>query len=285
MLINTIDLYSYDDGHSDLAGLISLAFRDPNSTQPYQVKAIMGLDADEIVPQYTGNPTDNAGGFYSPVMQKREITFLLGMNPDFDEVSTYSSLRDDIYKLVSRSRTGSVRIDFKLDDDTIAYLTGFVTKIEASYFEKVPAVQVTINCNRDPMLKAPTREIVNVAGVLVGRIATISDNVSTAAHGFRMAVRFSDDSDMFSLSDETGSYWKFSLTYEFKAADVLNFSSEFKSKYVYITRSGANIHIAEAIDAISVWPVMLPGENVYKLNSDAGVSLNSMSYVPTYWGV
>ncbi len=131
--------------------VVRLSFRDPGSVNPFNVKSITGLDADSIMPRYyTGFGNRN---FYHLSLQGKDIVFRIGLNPQFDEYKTYSDLRDDLYRMISSSRTGKLDIHFKNDTDIIAGLSGLVSKFENSLFEKAQEVLLTVNCD-EPMLKA-----------------------------------------------------------------------------------------------------------------------------------
>jgi len=79
---------------------MNFGFRDPGNYLPYQVRSITGLDADEIINQFVGNPSNDDFGFHIPRLAKREVTMLLGLNPDWKTGATFSDLRDDLYKLI-----------------------------------------------------------------------------------------------------------------------------------------------------------------------------------------
>lgn len=261
-----------------------LSFRDPNSLNPYNVKEIIGLDADEIIARYYGS-SGTTTKFYNLSLEKRDVIIKILLNPRFDQGESYSSLRDDLYKLISSSRTGLIHIHLKNQDEIVAAISGFVTKLEAPHFEKEPNVQITIKCD-DPMLKAmdPVEVVVDD---LDPALTVIQDTLSTAPHGFKFEMTFLDTVASFNLEDPTNAIWSFVVTPVggFLVDDVLYFSSEHDNKYLYIIRAAATIHLADVISSGSVWPIIFPGDNSFSINNDTDMEWTSISYYPTYWGV
>lgn len=275
------------EGSSDV---IKLSFRDPRSLNPYQCKSIAPLDADELLPQFYGTSGDSTKKYYQMSQKKREPVALIGLNPRFGapDDNSYSELRDRLYRLIQSSRTGVVHVVFQADDVDVAVISGTVSKIEAAHFTATPEVQITFNCP-NPMLQSPSRFL------LVGDEAhppvteddiTIVDEVSTAANGFRFEAEFGAPYSSFIMSPPGGSpEWTFDVRPwgGFLAGDVLHFSSEFRNKYLYIRRSGSTIHLGDAIQANSIWPILFPGTNAFHTNHP--VQWNKIDHYVSYWGV
>jgi hypothetical protein len=99
MKITNISLVSED---SELA---NLSFRDPASRNKYVVKGVFGLDADDINSVYYGDSIDGSQHFREARLKSRELVFRVALNPNFWEGETYSSLRDNMYRAIARSRT------------------------------------------------------------------------------------------------------------------------------------------------------------------------------------
>jgi hypothetical protein len=258
-----------------------LSFRDPGSLNPYNVKAIVGLDSDSIVPQHYGPGSPN---FYNLSLQNRQIVIRVGLNPDFNNNQSYSDLRDDLYKMIAASRFGSIQLQFKNLLEVVAAITGYISKFEAPQFEKTQEVQITIQCS-EPMLKALERDY--VAGL--DPVQTIiRDDKSTAPHGFtfNMAVNFAIAS--IEITDPNDTTWRFLVTPigGFMNGDQLYFSSEYNNKELYIIRGGVDtIHLGDVISADSVWPIIFPGENTFSFTNHEYLRWEEISFYPTYWGV
>lgn len=255
------------------ASACELSFRDLTRKSPYNVKTIVGLDADEIAPG-------------AHLLEKRDIVMRISLNPDATENDTYSSLREDLYKLIASSRTGIVQLQFKNGAVVVAVISGFLTKVEAAHFDKEPDVQLTLSCTDDPMLRAPVPISFDVVAVDPS-LTVVTDDISTAPHGFTFELAFGFALASLVITDPEDSSWFFTVTPAggFVTGDVLHFSSEHNNKYLYIQRGPTVIHVGEAILSGSSWPTIFPGENRFAIANAANLDWVSMRHRPTYWGV
>lgn len=266
------------------ASVCVLSFRNPAGTNPYNVKGIGGLDADDIVSRFYGG-SGNSARFFNLALEARSIPIRIGLNPRFNLDESFSSLRDELYKLIASSRTGTIEVQFLNGEDVIATLTGFVTKFEAPHFEKTQEVILTIKCD-DPMLRAPEATVVDVEELDPAE-TLIQDLLSTAPHGFTFELSFQDDMASLIIGDPDDDTWLFTVSPAggFLEDDVLHFSSENNDKYLYLVRGMTTIHLADKILSGSVWPILFPGDNTFELTTAADVTWESISYRPAYWGV
>ncbi len=262
--------------------IIELSFRDPRLINSFNVIGIAGLDADEIVPRFYG--VSGANKYYSLSLVKRDIAVAIELNPSF-EGETYSDLRDQIYRMISSSRTGFVDVKFKNGTTVVAVLSGFVSKVENDLFsEETPTVTVTIAMT-EPILKAPTRTDLDIL-TLDPASTHILDEMSTMPHGFIFEIGFltpqanliitpPDDAWVFAIAPVGG----------FLSGDIVHFSSELNNKYLYVRRSGVDIQLADAIGSNPIWPIIFPGDNVFEFNNPTNLVWEAVSFYSTYWGV
>lgn len=274
MKLTSVEIHP--NGSSNIA---TMSFRDPRRLNPYNVKRIIGLDADEIQPRYSGS--SGAQKFYNLSLEKRDVVMLVELNPTY----VYSELRDNLYKLISSSRTGLVELWFKNGETVVAVISGFITKFETEHFERDQQVQLTINC-KDPMLKAPNAVVVDISD-LDPAATTIEDPLSTAPHGMKFEVTVLEPLASFEMRDTSGIDWEFSVDPigGFLADDVVHVSSEYGDRYLYIVRDSVTIHLASAISPTASWPIIFPGENTFVLENPTSWDWAAISYYPTYWGV
>ena len=258
-----------------------MSFRDPGAKNKYNAKAIIGLDADELLPRYYGKSATNKP-YFALSLQRREIIIRIKLNPDFSVGESYSNLRDDIYRKISVNRTGKVVVNFNDGDAKVATISGFVTKFEAPHFNKEPEVQVTIKCD-NPMLSAPDPVEIDVEG-LDPSDTLIVDPISTAFHGFKMKMLFLSDQPSFTIASFDDE-WEFEVIPGggFLQDDILCISTEYGEKHVYIDRQETIIQMADKVSLHSIWPIMFPQNN--RLKCSPGVEWYSISHYPTYWGV
>ncbi len=211
----------------------------------------------------------------------------IGLNPNFNLNKSYSDLRDELYKLISSSRTSAIQLQFKDGDTIVAVISGFITKFEAPQFTRTPEVELKINCSNS-MLKALDQVNVNVIN-LDPSFTTIIDNESTSPHGVRFGFIFSASIVDFSIQDAIPPSWAFEVNLtgsplvQFVAGDELHFSSENNNRYLYLVRGFNIVHLIDRIIPTSVWPIIFPGDNDFICSDN--VNWDYVIYYPTYWGV
>lgn len=267
--------------NSNADEVMTLAFRDPTSPNPYICKAIVGLDADEITPSYYGESLVSKESYFNLSLKPRNVVLRLALNPDFAELMSYSGLRDAVYRAISSSRTGSIKLIFVDDEEEVAYVTGFVVKLEAPQSTSVAEIQLTLKVD-DPLLKC-MEEISEPVDFSDHSHPFVEDHMSTAPHGFTARFKFTSNSSAFIIQDSDTPEWKFHLLYSFLADDELLFSSKKNDRYVIRKRSGVELHIADKIQPGSIWPIIFPGHNSF-VNTDVGTWEEIMN-CHTYWGV
>ena len=261
--------------------VVILSFRDPRRLNPFNVTSIVGLDADEIVPRFYG--VSGVKKYYSLSLEKREPVFKIELNPSFDD-QTYSDLRDQLYRSIASSRTGIVTIEFKNGTEVVAILYGFISKLENDLSAKNQSVTLTVN-TIEPILKAPVRTSLNIL-TLDAASAHILDDKSTMPHGFIFEMGFLGPQATLSITPPDDA-WAFNITPVggFLLGDILHFSSELNNKYLYVRRSGVDIHLADAIGSNAIWPIMFPGDNILEFSNPTNLVWESAAFYPTYWGV
>lgn len=286
MRVTNIDLYSSSSLGPFTNQVANFSFRDPASNNPYIVKAIAGLDADEIVSMFYNGP--NNAKYYNFGLEKRTIVVRMVLNPLFETNQSYSDLRDELYKAISSSRTGELQLRFNNGEVTTAVISGLVVKLEAGLFNKEPEVQLTLDCSNgmlkalEPIINTNEEELNAVSETL-----TITDDISTAPHGFGFTLEFTDDVNSFEMGNSDGAFTVTPGTIGavdgFLTGEILWFSSERNNRYIYVVRSSEAIHLADKIAPGSIWPVLFPGTNEWYC--PATVEWKSVTHYPTYWGV
>lgn len=262
---------------------IIFSFQDPKRLNSYNVKGIMGLDADEIFPTfYLGSLYDR---FYNMELRKREVVIRVELNPSFSTGKTYSDLRDDLYKAIAANRSGQVELHFKKDAVDQAYLKGHVVKFEAPHSNKVPEVQLTISC-RYPMLKAIDVTTVDVTAFSEVDVNVI-DSESTAPHGFKCRIDVVSTTASLKIVNPTTIDWFFQVSPYggFLAEDQIFISSEYDQKTVYLKRDDVVYPISDVIHFGSTLPILFPGDNRFAIDNPSKFNWIWLTYYPTYWGI
>ncbi len=277
------------------------AFRNPKSTGTYVAKAIVGLDADEIVPKFYGFSLNGQTRFFDRTVKKRDVVMRIALNPRRVINETYSDLREEIYKAIAANRTGEVELHFYSGATLVALLVGYLTKIEVPHTTKTPEMQITIHCDQ-PFLRAVNPVRLEANHISATNPVVIADSLSTAPHGFKFVIRFNAAGDRFIMQDQENPTWKFDIfPGELKAVsdevdpeavvitgfqinDELHFSSDLNEKYLSLVRSGVTYQLVDKIQLGSIWPVIFPGANKFWIISPAFTWVE-MEYYAAYWGV
>lgn len=270
---------------SGSTNVLTLSFKDHKRQNPFNVKAIDGLDADEILPKFNpGFGSTPTAKYFDLAMPDRNIAMLIELNPKFSVGESFSSLRDQLYKMIAASRTGYVDIRFLNGVSTVAVISGFIVKLESVPFNKDQELKLTVNCE-DARLRSPELIHMDLTG-FVNATANIADTTSTAPHGFRFEVEFASSVASFTIEDTPSTETLFHVEPAdgFLALDKLYFSSEVGNKYLYVISGGVTKHLADAIDPTSVWPMLYP-ENNYFTFLPADADFLDIAYYTTYWGV
>lgn len=277
---------------------LTLSFNDPTAQNPYQMKNLYGLDADEIVAEFAGySPEDTTNHNLS--LKKREIVMRIQLNPNF-AFQTYAELRDNLYRVISSGRSGLLTLNFKLATTTLASIQGFVTKVETPISTEVPEMQITVNCP-DPRLVAPLPTVLDPSSF--GGAFSVSDAVSTAPHGLRMGITWtavSGHQPAVRISDtENNPTWSFTLrlgdlldtgVYDFVIGDELEINTNYGERGVWMTRGGIRYPIADRVDRNSAWPMIYPGDNDFYIAAGGGETQgiwtwDYFEYDHTFWGI
>jgi hypothetical protein len=292
MRISNVTIYSNEVETASLA----LSLSELDYDKKYLVKAITGIDAEELVPKFYGfglnnvSPLNTKPRYYDFSMKPRNVVIRMALNPNFKLDETYAEVRDELYRNISSNRTGSIIMHFNYGATTVARLTGFITKFEVSHFTQVPEAQITINCP-DPMFRGVNPVVYKLTGHNVlptTNPVNIADSLSTAPHGFNFQVKFTENEPSFTIADRsTVPNWRFKVIPDggFLDNDMLYFSSDYTNKYVYLIRGSTTIQLADRVNPGSIWPVIFPGGSVFWFEELDHLEWVVLNYYPAYWGV
>lgn len=289
MILDAIQLWTTNAGTS--ASIANFNLTSLNFNDPYILKNLEGLGVDNLQPQYTGLSSLAINKFYNMKQQERELTLTIGINPHYYTTNTLgSTLRDLFYKAIhSSDRTGLIQIRFNYSGSTICAISGFVKSIKAPVFGDSQDIEVTLTC-QDAQLKSLSRVVTTGTPYNSGAATlTLTDNLSTAPHGFLFNVQLGAAASSFGIS-QISNLWGFTITYSFLTSDQLWFSSEIGNSYVYVIRSGVTTYLNDKINIEPAWPLMFPGTNVFAITCSAALTWPVAtkplpSYYNTYWGV
>jgi len=298
MRVTSIELYS-DRFEENLR----FSLRKQNSFEKYMVRHIVGLDAEELIPRFYGfskqapmPASASRDKFYDFTMKPRQVSMRVILNPNFKNNESYSDVRDELYKMISATRTGQVIMYFHAEATAVAQLEGSITKFEAGYFNALPEVQITINCE-NPFLRGVIPVIYDLNDdsypdpIVIDDYIHVPDSLSTAPHGVKIIGVYNTTENSFSLRDHEspGEYeWQFIASgFSAVADDEIVISSIAGEKNVLLVSGATTTYLLDKITSVSMWPMIFPGENRIWCQevAEGTLDITRVEYYPLYWGV
>lgn len=268
--------------------VISMSFQDPTLSSPYVLKALLGLDIDEVSTRYYGKGVSGKP-FYAMDVGGRTVVIQVVLNPNYALGQTVKSLRANVYRAISSTRTGALTLRFLDGANSIATISGFVQKVEAEHFSSSPELKITLDCSREPLLRSEQSYSVPVNFSNPVQ-AIVEDDVSEAPHGVYMELLCTNPVFGISFYDAVPIEWQFVIrpllinnSSGFLSGDILRVSSEEHNRFVYIVRNGQEFQLANYVEPGSVWPIIFPGTNIF--NRTANFNWVSINYRHAYWGI
>lgn len=271
--------------------IMDLNLRSPRPTDKYLVKGVYGLDADEIIPRYYASSLeDPSTPFLRMGLKDREITIRVALSPNWRIGETYSELRDQIYRGIASSRTGTLQMVFKAGETQVAYTDVSISKFEVPYSTQESEIQITFGCV-DPIFRSLTEIKYLPTDFDTSGFLTVADSVSTAPHGlsFELTIGASLTS-LIIQDDDANPTWSFTITpaSPFLLNDSIYINTEYGSRsVVHSPVGGGTFSLLDRIVPGSVWPTVFPGPNRFympALNLGA-VTRPEIIYRAAFWGI
>lgn len=296
MIIDEIQMWAASELGLSAELFASFSLSQVDESQSYILETVVGLDPDQIASVFYGSFTETATNakelYFNMLLPPREIGMKIKLNPQIQSNETYSSLRDHLYKIISRSRTGLIELRFLYNSTLVASIQGRVSRLESNLFDTDPKVQLTLRCD-NPFLKGPEIEDTPNPTWPADFTWEIDDDLSTAPHGFKMEMTVGYELTDFYIQTETGyDNLILQVNKNLLAGDKIYFSSEEDNKYLYFERSGSITHLVDKIEEGSIWPILFPGVNAFSINGTPVpelfgylISIDELTYKPHYWGV
>lgn len=253
----------------------------------YLVRAAEGLGPPDFAAVVEG--FDISG---IPVMssnpQKRDLAFRITLAPKIGQ--TYGDMRDDLYKLISRT----VLVKFMKGSTVLAQTTGFIRQFEAAHFTNLPEVQLVIECQEGAFAAPKATNIPLASLVTLNPIINYDDG--TAPTGLDLKIKVIAARNTFSITEHS-KLWavggvdvhnKFEINWALFPDDQITISTYPRNRRVTMFRpsSGVTVDMAGSLNAGAVWPKLYSGVNTFTWTFDSNwTTWLSASYVPRFWGV
>lgn len=273
---------------SDLSEEIVFGVFDYSDGCRYLIKAMVGIDAEDIIPKFYGFGSASGKKMYEFTLKPRDIVARVSLNPDYSVNEDVSEIRDVVYRLISANRFGELTIQFKSGSSIVSSIKGSITKMEVPYFTRDPELQLTIHCN-DPMFRSIVPIDIPPEDLPSTNPVTLTDQPATAPHGLELKVKFTATTTTFAIQDDpTTPEWKFEVTpaSSFLINDELYICSEYGNKRVFLDRAiGSDIELMNLVHSDSVWPQVFPGVNTLYFPQIANFDWLQLKYRSAFWGL
>jgi hypothetical protein len=242
----------------------------------YICKGVDGLGPPEI--DLSIADTLNAGGFYQGRRpQNKQIVALIGLNPNYSAGQVPSDLRSSLYGMLSPADGDSINVQLVDDEDIVAGILGYVSKMEIVPFSETPEVQITVNCTK-PYFSALDELFLTPESKALPSI----ENVGTAPAGFHMELQFTADLPGWTLTHTSGR--KMEFDYAFLTGDLLTIDTRPGFRGIWVTRVGVTSNIIYSLTADSIWFLLHGGVNSFASSSSA-FDWGDVFYLPQFWGI
>lgn len=234
------------------------------SDDPIQIRNIDGLGpvkADVLTTAFASGRGELYQGSSTP---KRNIVLTLGLNPDWVD-QTMSSLRQLLYAYLMPEQWCKLR--FFSDHLPTCDIEGYVESFEPNMFSEDPEIQVSVICPKPDFVDVDASLITGV--VDDGTVETGFTYLGTVATGFELRIEATPENVAY-----TGPFTitNVGLTEQIFAIDpvTINALKYFKLNSVRNSKRAANVAVADGaitnllaqVSNDSVWPELIPGENV-----------------------
>ena len=272
------------------ASTVDFPIADADASGPFVLKGADGLGPVDVTVRLGKTVLEKATDQgKSPTL--RQVTVVVGLQPDWDAGQTAEELRSVLYGLLTPRYNKMVRIEIVNENGVAAFAQGHVSKMEAAQFTKDPAVQIVVDCDYGYLL-SPTSVVQEPVQSTVGGIRAFDvENEGNAPAGFKMGVILrANVGTSLVLSDEDPLGMKVQI-------DGLNWVSG--DKFVIDTRpgsrgiwrgpgGGALVSVLNNLNAaVSQWMFLYGGDNRLLLNTTAfdWDPAYKFAHQPAYWGV
>lgn len=261
-----------------------------DASGPFVLKSSEGLGPTEINVRLNRTTLEKAL-YQGKSAALRQITVLVGLQPNWDVGQTAEELRTILYGLLTPKYGQMLRVNVMHNGVVQAYALGQVSKMEPAIFTKDPAVLVAIDCDY-PYLLGPDIVTQEPVQSTVGGIRAISvQNTGTAPAGFQMGVILrANVGTTLTLSDENPLGQKFQVTgINWVAGDRFVIDTRPGTRGVWRgAGGGALVSVLNNMNAaVSEWLQLYGGPNKLLLNTTA-LDFDPtylFRHQPAYWGV
>lgn len=280
MILDRIRLNSYV--------ITDLKIANTTPTDPYILKGVDGLGPPPV-DVYISQTLTQGGVYKGRRPTNREVTLLIGLNPDYVLNQVASDLRSTLYAMLAPNIGDYVFIQLMTDSTTIhSQIYGYVKNFDINQFSAEPEVSITIACVK-PYFEAPAK----VTTLPTGKGAFTITNQGNAPVGLNMELTFTANYPSgvkIALVQPYTAQGELHVqtTYSIKTGDKLQLNTIPGQRFLHVIRAtdGVDVNIINTMTADSEW-IMLPGgssNNDFTIDH-TGFNWTKFEYTPAFWGI
>lgn len=248
--------------------LLTLTLED--TSNGYIVEEIDGLDPVKSTVVSSSFATMDGQQYQASSRDIRNITILLGYDPDYNTDQTVRQLRNDLYPFFMPNQQ-EISLKFYMTDGLTVVINGRVESFEAPLWAQEPTASISILC-MNPDLVDPTLvqmhstfattdtvpHLVHVDGTMPTGLTSLSFTAGRVLDGFSIYQ-----------ADPSGDLHTMQITAPIQVADVIQMCTIKGQKSLTLTRAGVTTSILWAVSPQSVWVLLQPGDNTMYLNASS----------------
>lgn len=252
---------------------------------PVQVKHIEGLDPTKANINTLSYGAIDGDAFLGSNVPSRNIVLTLGPNPDWS-TWTFESLRQLIYSYFI-PKFSTVQLVFDSDEVGIVQISGIVEDVLANQFTKDPEYIVSLVC-LDPFFTAVTPNTLSGTAIREGgdlEEIAYTGNIPTGIY-LRMDPSGTDATTIRVYFGSTGtSYFDVVAAVNSDVYFDMNSRPLHKAVREVGLVNGIFTNRLSEVSNDSVWPVIMPGDNLFGVVTDAGDHEWELEYYKRYGGI
>lgn len=265
---------------SGQAGILTLPIKDPSLG--YDIEDIQGLDPVKATLVSSSFAQQDGAQYQSSRRETRELTFKLGLYPDY-LTDTVASLRQKMLPILMPKKAVNCR--FQMSDGLTVDIAGRVETFENNQFSQDPVVDLSITCF-DPDFIDPGTYAFNGTSTS-GSTYSALVYPGTVETGIDFTININRSINEITIYHQLpdGTVKTTDIQMAFQAGDVFTMSTTPGNKGVTLTRGGVTTTPLYAVSPQSNWIELDSGTNGIRVYiSGAGIPY-TINYKRRYGGL
>lgn len=214
---------------------------------------------------------------------ERNITFQVGLEPDYTVDEEPADLRDRLYDFFMPG--SPVSLKFYDTKKTPRYTNGIVESCDPGYFQEEPTVDISIICNDPDMYDVTIIQETGNTTTTTNSVPLQYDGTSKTGIVFKLNVNRTMNAFTIYHERPDGLLGIMDFAIDLQAGDVVEVSTVRGNKYARLTRLGSTSSILYAVSPSSNWIEFARGENQFRVYATGAAVPWSLEYTKKYGGL